>query len=189
MGYIKYIKKLYKKNPEGILRDRLISWRKSPVIVKVEKPTRVDRARALGYKAKQGVVIARVRLLRGGRKRELIKKGRRSKHKRRKKIVNKSYQWIAEERANKKFKNCEVIGSYKLAQDGKHYFFEIILADRTNPSVLANKNLREIVTEKRRVFRGLTSSGRKSRGLRSGKGKGYEKVRPSRNANRKRRKS
>ena len=161
-----------------ILRDYMIKWRSEPVIIRVEKPTRIDRARALGYKAKKGFVIIRVRLARGGRKRQLIKGGRRSKHMRRRKVVSKSYQVIAEERANKAFKNLTVLNSYYLAKDGKHYFYEVIMVD---PEIVKNYEGYEWLKLKKnrsRVFHGKTSAGRKSRGLRW-KGIGAEKVRPS----------
>ena len=57
----------------------MIEWRKSDAIVKVEKPLRLDRARALGYKAKKGFVVVRVRLIRGGHKRTRPNKGRQIK--------------------------------------------------------------------------------------------------------------
>ena len=162
--------------------DRLVEWRKSGAIVRISKPTRLDKARALGYKAKQGIVLVRVRLLRGGRKRRgSLKKGRRSKHARAKKILDLSFQTIAEQRANKKFKNCEVLNSYYVGKDGKNAFFEVILVDREHPQIINNEQFKGLVKKKGRVFRGLTSSGKKSRGLRH-KGKGAEKLRPSKTA-------
>jgi large subunit ribosomal protein L15e len=47
----------------------MIKWRSEPTILVIEKPTRLDRARTLGYKAKKGIVVVRVRVPRGGRKR------------------------------------------------------------------------------------------------------------------------
>ena len=44
-----------------------------------------------------------------------------------------------------------------------------------------DKGLMNLANQRGRVYRGLTSAGRKSRGLR-GKGKGFEKMRPSRRA-------
>jgi len=177
MGAYKYIHKLFKEHKRSLLKDRLVEWRKSESVVRVDNPLNVVRARALGYKAKKGYFIVRVKLMRGGRKRPQIKKGRRSKANRIKKIVGKSYQWIAEERANRKYKNCEVIGSYKLTKDGQYYYFEVILGDRELLSKYPQTKHFSYI--KGKVYRGLTSSGRKSRGLRSGKGKGHEKNRPS----------
>jgi large subunit ribosomal protein L15e len=39
------------------------------VIHRASRPSRPDKARRLGYKAKQGYVIYRIRVRRGGRKR------------------------------------------------------------------------------------------------------------------------
>jgi large subunit ribosomal protein L15e len=186
MGIYKYIRNVWKKPDKSygsLLKERSIEWRKSGAIEAVENPTRLDRARSLGYKAKKGYIVVRVRLLRGGRQRPLIKKGRRSKHNRRKKIVGKSYQWIAEERANRKYRNCEIIGSYELTKDGKYFYYEIILGDRELLSKYPDTKHFEYM--KGKVFRGLTSSAKKSRGLR-GKGKGHEKNRPSLRAHRRR---
>lgn len=182
MGLYKFLSKLWKdkKQIRKLLGDRLIQWRKEDTVVKVERPTRIDKARSLGYKAKQGILVARVRVKRGGRKRPKIKKGRRSKKRGRRKIVGKSYQWVAEERANRKFHNFEVLNSYYLAQDGKHYWYEVILVDPSHPVINKDKHLKWLCEKqhKGRVYKGLTSAGRKSRGLRH-KGKGAEKLRPS----------
>ena len=37
-------------------RDRQAQWRREPVFQRIAKPTRIDAARRMGYKAKQGVV-------------------------------------------------------------------------------------------------------------------------------------
>ena len=183
----KYIRELWKSPSNEFLRSRLISWRKDPVIVRVEKPTRLDRARSLGYKAKQGYVVVRTKISRGKRQRELIKKGRRSKHRRRKKIVGKSYQWIAEERVSRRYKNMEVLNSYEVAKDGKHKWYEIILIDRDHPIIKKDKRTKWVKNKANvgRAFRGLTSAGKKSRGL-GNKGKGAEKIRPSLKSNKRR---
>lgn len=188
MGLYQKINELYQdKGNMALLRERLIKWRRENVVVKLEKPTRLDRARALGYKAKQGYVVARVRLKRGGRQRPIIKKGRRTKTRRRRKIVSKSYQQVAEERANRKFKNLEVLNSYKIAKDGLYYWFEVILVDPNHSVIKKDKNIKWITENqhKGRAFRGLTSAGRRSRGLRK-KGKGAEKIRPGLKANKRR---
>tara|TARA_Y100000310_G_C20656778_1_gene802380 strand:- start:423 stop:983 length:561 start_codon:yes stop_codon:yes gene_type:complete len=181
MGLTKYLQSSW-KNPSdnSLLKSRIIAWRKGFSVVRLEKPTRLDRARRLGYKAKKGYILTRVRLLRGGRQRPLFKKGRRSKTRRRLKIVSKPYQQVAEERAAKKFKNCEVLNSYVLARDGKFAWYEVILLDR---DIVKNYlGMGWIAKEKGRVFRGKTSAGKKGRGL-GNKGKGAEKIRPSLKAN------
>ena len=187
MGYLKYVRKLWtkpKQNMPEMWRERLLKWRREPVTVRVDKPTRPDRARSLGYKAKKGIIVVRQRVNRGGRMREKFKAGRRSKARRRLKIVNINYQQVAEQRAQKKYVNCEVLNSYWVSEDGKFVWYEIILVDRDSPDVMADKQLKFVATpgHKGRVFRGLTSAGKKSRGLRN-KGKGAEKVRPGQRAN------
>jgi|SRR3989344_3424369 len=186
MGIYKYIRESWNKpsdEAEQLIRERLILWRKQPNTLRIDRPTRLDRARSLGYKAKNGIIIVRQRVNRGGRMRPMITGGRRPKHSRRKKVIDINYQTIAEQRANKKYVNCEVLNSYFVGKDGMDYWYEIILVDRSHPEIVADKGLSWIgdAHQRGRVFRGLTSSARKSRGLRW-KGKGAEKVRPSRSA-------
>jgi len=169
MGAYKYITKLWKqpiKNLGQLYKDRLIEWRKQPSTVRVEKPTRLDRARSLGYRAKQGIIVVRQKVPRGGHRRSHIhRKGRRSKHYHLRLTLIKNYQQIAEERAVRKYPNCEVLNSYWLAKDPLYYWYEIIMVDKSNPSILSDKTISWIAQpqHKRRVFRGLTSSSTKSR--------------------------
>lgn len=184
MGYLKYVKKLWRKpdtEAKELRKQRLIAYRREPVTLRILKPTRIDRARALGYKAKQGFIIVRQRVARGGHSRPHDQRGRRPKHNRRTMILNKSYQQICEERANRKFTNCEVLNSYYVERDGPYIWYEVILIDRKHPQILANKNLKDLVKKRGRTYRGLTSAGRKSRHL-DAKGKGTEKHRPSKSA-------
>jgi large subunit ribosomal protein L15e len=181
MGMYKYIRQNWNKPDEKMIevyKKRLVEWRKQPVTLRIERPTRLDRARALGYKAKQGYVLIRQRVERGGRKRENIRGGRRPKHNRQLKILSMNYQHVAERRAAEKHINCEVLNSYFVGKDEHSFWYEIILVDKNHPSILADDRINWIANPKNtgRVFRGLTSAARKSRGLRS-KGKGAEKVR------------
>jgi len=181
MGYLKYMKKAFEEKGNDMMKDRMIAWRREPATLRLERPTRIDRARALGYKPKQGVFVVRQRVNRGGKMRPKHRKGRRSKHMRRKKVLDISYQVIAEQRASKKYNNCEVINSYFVGKDGEHYWYEVILADRNSPVVKADRFLSNVIRRKDRVGRGLTSAARKSRGQRR-KGIGTEKSRPSKRA-------
>jgi large subunit ribosomal protein L15e len=92
----------------------------------------------------------------------------------------KSLKWIAEERVQRKFPNLEVLNSYWVGEDGQRVFYEVILVDPFAPEIFADPRINWICERqhKRRVFRGLTSAGKRSRGLRN-KGKGAEKLRPS----------
>jgi len=183
MGYLRYFSEIWKnQDNEAIIRKRMIEWRASDAVTKVSNPLKLDRARALGYKAKQGIFIARVRLLRGGRQRPTIRKGRKPRHRSRRKDLSISYQVVAEQRSQKKFVNCTVLNSYFVAKSGSAYYYEVILVDRAHPQIVSDDRINWICDQRGRAIRGLTSAGRKSRALR-GKGKGFEKSRPSRKAN------
>ncbi|MBS3138685.1 50S ribosomal protein L15e [Candidatus Woesearchaeota archaeon] len=189
MALYKYIRNQW-KNPTDevnqLWRQRLIQWRHENSTVRVEYPTRLDRARSLGYRSKEGFIIIRQRVLRGGHKRPKIVAGRRPKHFHHYLALKKSYQVIAEERVQTKYTNLVVLNSYYLAADGRHKWYEIILVDPENPSIKSDHRIKWICDNRSRVFHGKTHAGRKSRGLR-GKGKGFEKARPSRSANKERR--
>ncbi len=179
----KYIAKAWEKPEDSYVKDlmwqRLIEWRKQPVIVRIEKPTRLDSARKLGYKAKQGFVISRVRMRRGGLRRARPRSGRTPRRMGSAKYKPaKSLRLLAEERAARKFPNLEVLNSYWTGEDGRYKWYEIILVDPMHPVIKTDKDVNWICEKvhKRRVFRGLTSAGKKVRGLRH-KGRGAEKVR------------
>jgi len=174
MGFYKYLKDNWEKG----MKQRMLAWRDEPSTIRIERPTRLDRARALGYKPKQGIILIRQRVERGGRMRPKLTGGRRSKHSRRRKILDISYQTVCEIRAADKYPNCQVLNSYFVGKDGKYYWYEVILVDKAHPAIIKDKNLGWISKDhqKGRVYRGLTSSAKKSRGL-TRKGFGAEKVR------------
>ena len=179
MGMYKYIREAWKKPRElDFWQQRLVKWREEPATLRVERPTRLDKARSLGYRAKPGFLIVRQRVNRGGRQRPQIRHPRRPKAMSRRKDLTMNYQSVAENRAARKYPNCEVLNSYYAGEDGLHYWYEIILVDRVNPSILADPKISWIMRHKGRSERGLTSAGRRSRGLLN-KGKGAEKLRPS----------
>ena len=152
-----------------LMKKRVVEWRKEPVVVRTEVPTRLDRARALGYKAKPGFVVVRTRVRRGGLRKPRPKSGRRQKRMGVKKYTPaKSLKLIAEERVGRKFPNLEVLNSYWVWEDGMHKWFEVILVDPDHPVIRSDPNLNWICddTHKGRVHRGLTSAGKKVRGLR-----------------------
>ncbi len=191
MGIYKYIRQIWKKpskelkeEAKNVRKERLLKWRREPVTVRIDKPTRLDRARSLGYKAKPGFIIVRQRVMRGGRKREKIRNGRSSKHRSIRKDLKISYQVVAEQRVARKFPNLEVLNSYYVMDDGKYYWYEVIMVDPQNPSIKSDKHINWITKKQNsnRVSRGLTGAGKKSRGL-THKGRGSEKTRPSQRAN------
>lgn len=171
-GLYQYLRELW-RNPKKALKqqykDMLAEWRKQPAIVRIDRPTRLDRARSLGYKAKQGYIIVRVRVPKGTSKRPAIKGGRRPKRRALLRIARqKSKQRIAEEHAAKKYKNLEVLNSFWVGEDGKYEWYEVILVDPNHPSIFSDPKINWICRKvhKGRAFRGLTSAGKKSRGLR-----------------------
>lgn len=166
---------------EELMRQRLVQWRREPTVNRIERPTRLDRARKLGYKAKQGFVVVRTRVRRGGLRKIRPRSGRRPKRMGVAKFKPaKSLRLIAEERTAKKFPNLEVLNSYWVGEDGRHKWFEIILVDPNHPVIKTDKDVNWVTQKQhhRRVFRSLTSAGKKVRSLHR-KGRGAEKVRPS----------
>src|SRR3989344_559945 len=170
-----------------IAKERLQGFRKDgESVVRLEKPTNLAAARSKGYKAKQGVVVARVRMRKGRGGHSRPSRGRRPKRMGVNRLTRRqSIQVMAEQRAARKFKNTQVLNSYWIGEDGKHKYFEVILIDGTHPSILADKNLSWVgdPTHKGRVSRGKTAAGKKSRGVGRGKrGRGFEKNYPSQRA-------
>jgi large subunit ribosomal protein L15e len=183
-GFIREAWKVPDSNDDmrQIMWERMIQWRKEPSFVRMEKPTRLDRARSFGYKAKPGFVIVRARVRKGGMRKHTIRKGRKPKKKGIMKItLRKSIQVIAEERTGKRHPNMEVLASYWVGEDGRHKWYEVILVDPMNPVIKSDPKINWICNpaNRSRAFRGLTPAGKKSRGIARGKGLGREKVRPS----------
>lgn len=181
MNAYKYVNRSFQdeyKAKSPALKTRLIQWRTEPVVTRIEHPTNIARARELGYKAKQGVLVARVRVARGLSKRQKPHRGRKPSKYGRFFDYRKSLQSRAEERAARKFANCEVLNSYYAGEDGTSKFFEIILLDRTHPAVMSSSDYSGVIAQRGRAYRGLTSSGRKHRGIMK-KGFGTTKNRPS----------
>ncbi|QKQ99901.1 50S ribosomal protein L15e [Metallosphaera tengchongensis] len=166
----------------NVMKKRLVLWRSQNTVTRIDKPTRIDRARSLGYKAKQGIVVVRVKVEKGGMEKQRPNSGRRPK---RMGVYGfspaKSLQFIAEEKAAKKYPNLEVLGSYYVAEDGLYKYYEIILVDPNHPVIASDPTLKWVrnPANNGRVFRGLTSSGRRSRGLlrsRGLKGTPHQKI-------------
>jgi len=162
MGLYKHIAQLWKK-PKATFgklawRDRLAALRKEPAVIRIEKPTRLDRARALGYRAKQGFIVLRSRVKKGMRKRPMPTGGRRPKRYGHVRFTAaKSKQRVAEERAAKHYPNLEVLNSYWVGDDSKHVWYEIIMVDPASPTIQADKKINWICFNKHkgRVYRGL----------------------------------
>lgn len=165
-------------------KAKIASFRREGTVTRIDRPTRIDRARSLGYKSKQGFVLARVQVKKGVRKRPKPSGGRRPKRAGRFFSLGKSKRLVAEERASRKFPGLEVLNSYWVGEDGSHQWYEVILLDKSHPSVSRDRDRGWVAGSRHRgrVHRAKTSAGKKSRGLRK-KGKGAEKMRPSLAAN------
>ena len=172
-----YIALQWKRPYDGdhgtLMKERLMEWRRQPSIIRIERPTRPDRARELGYKAKQGVIVVRVRIRKGGRRKPRPNKGRRPK---RMGVYGfapaKGLQVMAEERAQKKYMNMVVLGSYYVGEDGLYKWYEIIMVDPSHPAIVNDPELKWVTNGNHRCrpCRGLTSAARRARGLRSTRG-------------------
>lgn len=130
-------KRIFKGEERALMQQRLAKWRRQPTVIRIEKPTRIDRARALGYKAKVGVIVVRVRRRKGGLSKPRPSSGRRPK---RMGVYGyspaKSVKQIVEEKAARKYPNMKVLGSYYVGEDGRFKWFEVVLVDPNHPAIL-----------------------------------------------------
>lgn len=134
--------KIFSKK-EGDIRNRAVEMRKQPAIVRLERPTRLDKARMLGYKAKKGVVVVRARVSRGGMRKKRPRSGRRQKHLGVVKIkAETSLQEAAERRVLAKYPNLKLIGSYLVWRDGRYSWYECILVDPKRSEISSDYNYR-----------------------------------------------
>ena len=137
--------KMLKENPME-LRQRAVIWRNENAVTRVEKPSRIARARRLGYKAKQGIIVIRMRVGTGGMRKQRPRGGRRPKHLGVTKIkADVSMKQVAERRVLERYPNMKLLGSYFLYKDGMHYWFEIVLADPSHPRIAKDKEIRKRV--------------------------------------------
>ncbi|KAB5564102.1 hypothetical protein DKX38_004156 [Salix brachista] len=213
IGAYKYVSELWRKKQSDVMRflQRVRCWeyRQHPSIVRVMHATRPDKARRLGYKAKQvlfasdlmhihtslggclyGYVVYRVRVRRGGRKRPVPKGivyGKPTNQGVTQLKFQRSKRSVAEERAGRKLGGLRVLNSYWINEDSTYKYFEVILVDVAHNAIRNDPRINWLCNpvHKHRELRGLTSAGKKYRGLR-GRGHLHHKARPSRRANWKR---
>ncbi|KZZ97898.1 Ribosomal protein L15e [Ascosphaera apis ARSEF 7405] len=183
MGALKYVEELQKKKQSDVIRFllRVRCWelRQLNVIHRASRPSRPDKARRLGYKAKQGYVIYRVRVRRGGRKRPVSKGatyGKPTNQGVNQLKYQRSLRATAEERVGRRCANLRVLNSYWINQDSTYKYYEVILVDPQHKAIRRDARINWIVNpvHKHRECRGLTATGKKSRGM--NKGHGYHKT-------------
>merc|ERR1719230_459006 len=168
------------------MRLRCWEYRQLATIHKVTRPSRLDKARSLGFKQKQGYSIYRVRVRRGGRKRAVHKGiiyGKPVHGGIRKLKKARSHRNVAEEKVGRRCSNLRVLNSYWVGQDAAYKFFEVIMVDPSHNAIKKDPRINWICSEKhnKRELRGLTSTGKKQRGLRQ-KGHRAHGIRPSKRA-------
>ena len=156
MGMYKYVAQTWNRRDKSdflrFQRQIAIKWRREPTVHRVEHPSRPDRARALGYKAKQGYVVARIKISRGGMRQKRPTSGRRAKHMGVLKIKGHfSSQDTAEHRVLEKYPNTELVGSYPVYQDGRFIWYEVIMADVHHPALSQSYDVRKRYPEARPV--------------------------------------
>lgn len=190
MGAYKYLEEMWRKKQSDVMRflARMRNWefRQLPAVHRASRPTRADKARKLGYKAKQGYMIYRVRVKRGGRKRRVAKGivyGKPTNQGVNKLKAKRNLRSIAEERIGRKCGGLRVLNSYWVAADAIYKWFEVIMIDPFHKVIRDDPRINWICknTMKHRELRGLTAAGRKARGLLA-KGKRATKLRPSKRA-------
>ena len=195
MGAYKYLEELWRKKQSDVMRFvlRMRAWeyRQLPVIHRVTRPSRPEKARKLGYKRKQGYVVYRIRVRRGGRKKPVSKGivyGKPVNQGISQLKPGRSHRAIAEDRVGRRAKNLRVLNSYWVGQDGTYKFFEVVLVDPFHKAIRRDPRINWIVSakHKHRENRGLTGAGKQHRGLKV-KGHHDNQKRPSVKANWKRR--
>src|SRR2546428_8421214 len=112
-----------KHDPErlGWLRQEAVEWRRDPVIMRIRRPTRPDKGSLLGYKAKQGIIMVRVRVRTGGARKPRPASGRRQKALGSVKFTRAiSFQRVGENGPLRKATNMIVMIAYYLISIGNH---------------------------------------------------------------------
>ncbi|KFD70628.1 hypothetical protein M514_09766 [Trichuris suis] len=174
MGAYRYVQEIWRKKQSDVMRFllRVRTWhyRQLPTIHRASRPTRPEKARRLGYRAKQGFVIYRIRIRRGGRKRKVTKGqtyGKPKTHGVNQLKPKRNLQAIAEQRVGRHCGALRVLNSYWVGQDSTFKYYEVILIDPMHKAIRRDPKINWICKPvmKHREMRGLTAAGRKSRGL------------------------
>lgn len=173
MSAANYLRQIHRKKQSDVMRYllkvRTWEYRQRAAIHRCT-PTYPEKARKLGYKAKQGISVFRVRIKRGTRRRDYNNGNTRGKPSNAgiyqiKLALN--LQNRAEQKVGKRCANLRVLNSYWVGQDGVFKYYEVIMVDPMHKRIRDDPRLNWICkgVMKHRECRGLTSAGRKSRGL------------------------
>lgn len=180
MTFSQILREIHRKKQSDamryLLRLAIVDARQRDPVFRKERPLFLDRARKLGYKAKQGYVIYCVRAKKGNAIRDYHNGNTHGK------CVNAGIHQIkpglriqatAEQLVGQKCSNLRVLNSYMIGSDYMYKYYEVILVDPNHIVIRNDPKINWIcnAVHKRRECRGLTSAGKKSRGL--GKGIKY----------------
>merc|ERR1712205_273670 len=142
MGAYKYLRELWNRKQSDVMRFllRVRAWelRQLPTVHRASRPTRPDKARRMGYKAKQGYVIYRTRVRRGGRKKPLAKGinyGKPTNEGIKHIKWRRSLRSKAEERVGRRCGNLRCLNSYWVGQDSTYKYYEVILIDPSHKAI------------------------------------------------------
>lgn len=177
MAFAQILREIHRKKQSDIMkymtRISLVEARQNEIVHRKEQPSFLERARTLGYKAKQGYSVWGVRIRKGDAIRSFSNGNTRGK------CVNAGIHQIkpslnkqaeAEQIIGRQLGGLRLLGSYKIGQDARYHHYEVIMVDATHNAIRNDRKINWIcdAVHKHREMRGLTSAGRKARGL--GKG-------------------
>merc|ERR1712131_92003 len=136
MTFAQILREIHRKKQSDVMkyetRINIVEARQNDEVHRVERPTYLERARKLGYKAKQGYSIWVVKIGKGDAFRDYNNGNTRGK------CVNAGIHQIkpslnkqaeAEQIIGKKLGSLRVLGSYKIGCDLKSHYFEVIMVD------------------------------------------------------------
>lgn len=184
LEFMNIVREIERKKQCDIVKYRtrlaLTEARQSESVYRVERPFNLIRARTLGYKAKTGYVLYRATVKKGDPLRSQFNNGNT-----RGKCVNAGIHQIkssvndqtqAEMLVGRTHTNMRVFNSYMIGKDAHNKYYEVIAVDSNHNSIRNDPKINFLcdAVHKRRECRGLTSAGKKSRGL--GKGIKYNKT-------------
>merc|ERR1711939_664559 len=183
MGALKYVEELHKKKQSDVLRFllRVRCWELRQLTSSTVLPAHLVRIRhavwvtrpskaMLSTVSVSAVEVASAQCPRGATYGKPTNQGvNQLKYQR-------SLKSTAEERVGRRCANLRVLNSYWINQDSTYKYFEVILVDPQHKAIRRDARINWIVNpvHKHRESRGLTATGKKSRGL--GKGHGYNKT-------------
>jgi len=157
MGAYKYVNELWRKKQTDVmgflLRVRTWQYRQLSRVHRASQPTRIEKARRLGYRAKQGFVVYRVRVRRGSRKKPVAKGctyGKPTHHGINQMKFQRSLQSIAEERVGRKIGSLRVLNSYWVGEDSTYKYYEVIMVDPAHTAIRRDPRIQWICEAKQK---------------------------------------